>query len=84
MPDAQSERKRPTSNFIEARLSEIATENFFGQLPKIKLPTFFSITQSKAVEVSGNKVTLKTDQNLLDCSDKTTEKVLQYSLGPVP
>ena len=64
--------------------SKIATENFFGRLSKIKLPTFSSITQSKAVEVCGNKVTLKAEQNLLDCSDKTTEKVLQYPLEPVP
>ena len=70
--------KRPTTNF------EIATENFFGRLPKIKLPHFSGIAQSKAIEVSGNKVNLKADQNFLDCSDKTTEKVLQHSLGPVP
>ena len=84
MLNAQSKRKKAHEQFMEARLSEIATENFLGRLPKIKLPTFSSITQSKAVEVSGNKVTLKAYQNLLDCSEKTTEKVLQYSLGHAP
>ena len=72
--------RRPCFEASETRLSETTTENFFDRLPKIKLQTFSSITQSKAVEDSGNKVILKAD--LFDCSDKTFEKVLQYSLGP--
>ena len=67
--------RRPCFEASETRLSETKTENFFDRLPKIKLQTFSSITQSKAVEDSGNKVILKAD--LFDCSDKTFEKVLQ-------
>ena len=83
MLNVQSEREKAYEQFMEARLSETSTENFFDRLPKIKLQTFSSITQLKAVGDSGNKVILKADQNLFDCSDKTSEKVLQYSLGPV-
>ena len=74
MLNAQSESEKAYHIFMEARLFETATENFFDRLPNIKLQTFSSITHSKAVTVSGNKVVLKADQNLLDCSDKTTEK----------